>query len=153
MLENAGSQGPAGPSRRDRQPGSVCLDQLYLAPARSDQFALEDLERSERVVEGEHVEEQRQPPRAWTAPVDPRWPDPALSRLLARRWGQVVSGLRLERSLSQAELAGLCGVTQQTISKIERGLMVPVDPLKLRLSVALAVPPAEVFGWPPVVAV
>jgi len=51
--------------------------------------------------------------------------------------------------MSQATLAERCGVTQQTISKIERGLMVPLDPLKLRLALELDVSPAMLFPWPP----
>ena len=68
---------------------------------------------------------------------------------LGAAWGGRVAQLRLRLRLSQADLAALCGVTQQTISKVERGLMVPLDPLKLRLAAALDAHPATLFGWPP----
>ena len=63
-------------------------------------------------------------------------------------WGALIAARRAELHLSQSALADLCSVSQQTISKIERGLMVPLDPLKLRLAAGLAIHPAELFPWP-----
>jgi transcriptional regulator with XRE-family HTH domain len=71
---------------------------------------------------------------------------------LARRWGARVAERRRSRGLSQADLALGCGVTQQTISKIERGEMIPLDRLKLALSSALEVHPHDLFPWPEPVA-
>jgi transcriptional regulator with XRE-family HTH domain len=65
-------------------------------------------------------------------------------------WGTRVSRARLERGLSQHELALASGVTQQTISKVERGTVCPHDRLKLRLAVALGRSPETLFPWPPV---
>lgn len=58
---------------------------------------------------------------------------------LKRRWGTNVAQRRHSLGLSQRELAIACGVTQQAISAIERGLSFPTDRLKLRL--------AEVLCW------
>lgn len=52
---------------------------------------------------------------------------------------------RAERSLSQAELARIVGVSRQTISSIETGQYCPSTVLALRLADALATPFAELF--------
>ena len=39
-------------------------------------------------------------------------------------------------------------MTQQTISKIERGAMVPLDRLKVRIARHLSTTPPTLFGWP-----
>ncbi len=65
-------------------------------------------------------------------------------------WGARVAYARRERGLSQQELAIASSVTQQTISKVERGTVCPHDTLKLRLAVALGRSPETLFPWPPV---
>jgi len=67
---------------------------------------------------------------------------------LGLRWGALIAARRADLHLSQSALADLCSVSQQTISKIERGLMVPLDPLKLRLAAGLDVHPGDLFPWP-----
>lgn len=52
---------------------------------------------------------------------------------------------RAERDLSQGELAGLVGVSRQTISSIETGQYTPSTLLAFRLAAALAVPVAQLF--------
>ncbi|HEX7134791.1 MAG TPA: helix-turn-helix transcriptional regulator [Iamia sp.] len=64
-------------------------------------------------------------------------------------WARFVAHGRRARHLSQAELGRRAGVTQQTISKIEAGLVCPPDRLKARLAAALEVPPGDLFPWPP----
>ena len=53
------------------------------------------------------------------------------------RWGNNVELGRNALQLTQVQLADLCGVTQQTISGIERGEQTPRDGLKLRLAEVL----------------
>jgi DNA-binding XRE family transcriptional regulator len=50
--------------------------------------------------------------------------------------------------MTQTQLAELCNVTQQTISKIERGEVVPLDGLKVLLAQALRTEPWVLFSWP-----
>lgn len=68
---------------------------------------------------------------------------------LGETWGRNVARRRSELGFTQAELAERCGrVTQQTISKIERGVILPRDSLKLLIAIHLQSHPAELFGWP-----
>lgn len=55
---------------------------------------------------------------------------------------------RTALGFSQAQLAELCDVTQQTISKIEAGGMIPHDRLKAVIADRLMVEPAALFTWP-----
>jgi DNA-binding XRE family transcriptional regulator len=75
-------------------------------------------------------------------------PAVVVSAALAGLWGPRVGRLRAEAGLSQLALARRCAVSQQTISKLERGRIVPTDPLKLRIAHALQADPGELFGWP-----
>lgn len=63
-------------------------------------------------------------------------------------WGRRVAERRESLGLTQSQLAELCEVTQQTISKIERGEVVPLDALKVRLAAALVTKPWQLFPWP-----
>ena len=74
----------------------------------------------------------------------------ATPRVPLHEWGARVARARRALGLSQAELAQASAVTQQTISKVERGTVCPHDTLKLRLAIALSQPPALLFPWPPV---
>lgn len=68
--------------------------------------------------------------------------------LIEQVWGVNVAAARSDLGLTQEQLALLCDVTQQTISKVERGVIRPRDRLKLRLAHALGRRPAELFPWP-----
>lgn len=52
---------------------------------------------------------------------------------------------RAEHELTQSDLAGLVGVTRQTIAFIEKGEFSPSITLSLKLSAALKTPIAELF--------
>lgn len=67
-----------------------------------------------------------------------------MERLL-RRWGKRVAQARRRSGLTQKQLGTQAGVTQQTISSIERGKGMPRDDLKLRIARALEVDPGELF--------
>ncbi|HYI60561.1 MAG TPA: helix-turn-helix transcriptional regulator [Acidimicrobiales bacterium] len=73
---------------------------------------------------------------------------PALAEVPTDEWGMRVADARRSRRLSQLALARACGVSQQTISKVEHGEICPHDKLKLRLAAALDLPPAALFPWP-----
>lgn len=67
---------------------------------------------------------------------------------LAETWGGKVVARREELGITQAQLAELCGVKQQTISKIERGEIVPLDSLKQTIAASLGTSPWLLFEWP-----
>lgn len=67
---------------------------------------------------------------------------------LAKFWGGKVADRRHELGLTQVELAQLCGLTQQTISKIEIGEIRPRDRLKYLIADKLATHVGELFAWP-----
>lgn len=50
--------------------------------------------------------------------------------------------------LKQAELAELCQLTQQAISKIERNDVVPRDKVKILLAEKMACSVESLFPWP-----
>ena len=53
---------------------------------------------------------------------------------------------RAMRDLTQADLAGLAGITRRSVIAIETGRMVPSVLLALKLARALAVPVEVIFG-------
>ncbi|WP_050764272.1 helix-turn-helix domain-containing protein [Thermus aquaticus] len=55
----------------------------------------------------------------------------------AKRIGQVIREARLAKGLSQAKLAKMVGITQPSLSEIERGICAPSAPVMLRLFKAL----------------
>ncbi len=67
---------------------------------------------------------------------------------LGSLWGRRVRARREGLGLSQQELARRCAVTQQTISKIEVGAVLPRDVLKLELAQQLEISPRTLFPWP-----
>lgn len=67
---------------------------------------------------------------------------------LGKCWGAAIAERRQHLGLTQADLARLCRVTQQTISKIESGAIIPLDRLKLQIARSLATQPGALFVWP-----
>lgn len=63
-------------------------------------------------------------------------------------WGSRVTRRRRDLGLSQAELAELCNLTQQTISKIERNMIVPRDRVKMLLAEVMVCSVDTLFPWP-----
>ncbi len=76
--------------------------------------------------------------------------DQRIVRALATEWGQMVSDRRQSLGFSQAELARRCVIRQQTVSRIECGLSIPSDRLKVQLAAALRTSPRTLFRWPPI---
>lgn len=73
---------------------------------------------------------------------------PQRTATLAEYWGARVRERRETAGRTQTLLAELVGVEQQTISSIERGVIIPSDQLKLRLARCLGAAPGELFDWP-----
>lgn len=63
-------------------------------------------------------------------------------------WGALVKARRRLLHLSQPQLADLVGCRVQTISKVERGQIVPRDYLKAAIALSLATEVGELFPWP-----
>jgi len=53
--------------------------------------------------------------------------------------------LRRARTLNQEELARLLGISQQSLSKIEKGILVPSVDVQARLAAILGVSVTDVF--------
>lgn len=60
--------------------------------------------------------------------------------------------LRRARTLNQAQLASLVGVSQQTLSKFESGRLRPSEDVAARLAAILGVSAADLFPSPSAVA-
>jgi transcriptional regulator with XRE-family HTH domain len=56
-----------------------------------------------------------------------------------------LENLRRARTINQATLARLIGVSQQTLSKFEKGLLVPSPDVQERLAVILGTARGELF--------
>ena len=85
-----------------------------------------------------------------TPPTSPKQ-QPAWARfpeLPLPLWATLLQHARRHRGMNQTELAEACGVTQQSISKIESAEVCPHDKLKLKLAIALGVPTSDLFPWP-----
>lgn len=57
-----------------------------------------------------------------------------------------VHALRINRGMTQEELAGKCSVSRQTIISIERGNYTPSVELALRIARAFKVPLEDIFS-------
>jgi transcriptional regulator with XRE-family HTH domain len=68
--------------------------------------------------------------------------------VIGAAWGRRISARRKALGFSQARLADLLELAQPTISKIERGALIPNDDLKWRLAGALGMPLDELFAYP-----
>lgn len=66
----------------------------------------------------------------------------------SKRWGVLVQARRRQLGLSQVQVASVVGCPVQTISKVERGQIVPRDYLKAAISMALAEEVGALFPWP-----
>lgn len=55
---------------------------------------------------------------------------------------------RARRSITQADLAALVGVSRKTINTVENGVFIPSTVLALRLARALALPVESIFQLP-----
>lgn len=67
---------------------------------------------------------------------------------LGEFWGRRVAERREALDLTQTQLAGLCGITQQSVSRIEAGTTIPRDSLKMTLASKLGTTPGDLFAWP-----
>jgi transcriptional regulator with XRE-family HTH domain len=56
--------------------------------------------------------------------------------------------LRRTRTMSQQDLARLSGISQQSLSKMERGLIDPRFDVKARLAAILGTTPTDLFPKP-----
>lgn len=74
---------------------------------------------------------------------------PNVVQQLGDTWGRAIRSRRASLGLSQQDLAARCDVTQQTISRIEMGAVLPRDALKLELARHLECSPRTLFPWPP----
>lgn len=63
-------------------------------------------------------------------------------------WGALVGENRRRRGMSQGALGEAAGVSQQSVSKVEAGVICAHDQVKVRLAAALEVPTADLFPWP-----
>lgn len=71
---------------------------------------------------------------------------------VAASWGKRIAARRKVLGFTQQRLADLCGgVVQATISKIERGDLVPGNELKWKLAAALQLSLEELFAYPAIV--
>ena len=66
----------------------------------------------------------------------------------AESWGSRVQQRRVALNLTQRQLARMCGLTQQSISKIERNAIVPRDRVKQLIAQKLGTTISELFPWP-----
>lgn len=64
-----------------------------------------------------------------------------------RVWGRNLQAARHSRGLTQEKLSRLLDCGQQNISRWERGVAVPRDGMKLRLSEFFGIPLSELFPW------
>lgn len=65
------------------------------------------------------------------------------------RLGNRLKAARAELGLTQADLAGLVGVTRKTVNTVENGVFVPSTLLALRLAHALGRPVEALFHIEP----
>jgi transcriptional regulator with XRE-family HTH domain len=84
-------------------------------------------------------------------------PDPTDRVILIRRfveterrrvWGPRCRARRKELGLSLEVVAGMCGVSPQTIHKVETGEITPREHLRYALALALMVEPDALFPAP-----
>ena len=62
-------------------------------------------------------------------------------------WGQRIADARRAVNMTQVQLAGALGVTQQLVSKWERGLIAPRDDRRIQLARVLGVRAGDLFAY------
>jgi transcriptional regulator with XRE-family HTH domain len=67
-------------------------------------------------------------------------------------WGERVAARRKALGFTQEDLAGLAGMRQSAVSKIERGEVGVSDATKLRIARCLGCPPGDLFPYEELVA-
>lgn len=70
------------------------------------------------------------------------------ARIPLERWGMALRLARENLRMTQEELGERTGVSQQAISKVERGIVCPNDRTKVMLARALGADVGVLFGWP-----
>ncbi|MCC6419176.1 MAG: helix-turn-helix domain-containing protein [Gemmataceae bacterium] len=78
----------------------------------------------------------------------PKLDRPEYRESVANIWGDRVREAREDLGLTQVDLARLAEVTQQSVSLIEKGKVLPRDGLKRTLARVLGKAPNELFEWP-----
>lgn len=73
---------------------------------------------------------------------------PELNATLGAYWGGRVAARRAELGLTQAKFASVVGTSQQTISRIEKGEIIPHDKMKLRIAQRTGSKVDVLFAWP-----
>jgi putative transcriptional regulator len=68
---------------------------------------------------------------------------------MGERLGNRLKAARAELGLTQADLAGLVGVTRKTVNTVENGVFIPSTLLALRLAHALGRPVEALFHIEP----
>lgn len=63
----------------------------------------------------------------------------------SRYWGSLVRARRKTLKLTLAHVAALADTTQQTVHKVERGIITPRDELRIALAIALRTEVAALF--------
>ena len=75
-------------------------------------------------------------------------PQPIITATLGQRWGASIAQRRKDLGLTQQQLADLCGVEQQTISRAENGTTTPRFDLLLTICRHLGTKPDALYPWP-----
>lgn len=70
---------------------------------------------------------------------------------MSTTWGPKVRERRTSLRMTQADLAAKTGLTQATISRIEKGHQAPRDDAKFKIAAALQLPVDYLFAYPTVV--
>lgn len=75
-------------------------------------------------------------------------PQPIITATLGQRWGASIAQRRKDLGLTQQQLADLCGVEQQTISRAENGTTIPRFDLLFTICRYLGTKPEALYPWP-----
>lgn len=67
---------------------------------------------------------------------------------LGIQWGRLLLARRTALGLSQAQVADIAGIAQQSVGRFESGDQIPLDRTKLALARALGTTPGALFPWP-----
>lgn len=71
-----------------------------------------------------------------------------LSKVLPIAWGARVDARMTALGLNNAQVAVLANTSQQTVSKVRKGDLVPRDYLRIMLAAALSTTPDQLFPMP-----